>query len=269
MKFTRLRITGFKSFVEPTDIPIEPGLTGIIGPNGCGKSNLVEALRFVMGESSHKALRGGGMDDVIFAGTNNRPARSWAEVRLSVVPAGGRPLPPGAQAGEPVEVARRIERDSGSVYRLNGREARARDVQLLFADAATGSRSAALVRQGQVSELIAAKPVQRRGILEDAAGVAGLHSRRHEAELKLGQAEQNLARLDDVTGEIGVQIDSLKRQARQAARYRNLSGEIRKAEAALFFVRWSAAAERLREAEGAARAALAALAEATAAQAGA
>ncbi|MGQ7792253.1 chromosome segregation protein SMC [Faunimonas sp. B44] len=266
MKFTRLRITGFKSFVEPVDVPIEPGLTGVIGPNGCGKSNLVEALRFVMGESSHKALRGGGMEDVIFAGTNARPARSWAEVRLSVTTPAGRALPTGVPGGEQIEVARRIERDLGSVYRVNGREARARDVQLLFADAATGARSAALVRQGQVSELIAAKPVQRRGILEDAAGIGGLHARRHEAELKLGQAEQNLARLDDVTAEISAQLESLRRQARQASRYRNLSGEIRKAEAALSLVRWHAAVERLAEAERAHGSALAALADAMAAQ---
>ncbi|MBZ8133355.1 chromosome segregation protein SMC [Afifella sp. IM 167] len=256
MKITRLRIAGFKSFVDQTDVLVEPGLSGIVGPNGCGKSNLVEALRFVMGETSFKAMRGSGMDDVIFAGSANRPARNTAEVSLAAIvdaPSGaargasGKGLTP---TGE-VEITRRIEREQGSIYRLNGREVRARDVQLLFADAATGARSSALVRQGQIGELIAAKPKDRRSILEDAAGISGLHSRRHEAELKLRAAEQNLERLEDVIGEIGGQLEALKRQARQAARYRNLSFDIRKAEAQLALIRIADTEERLTQAEAA------------------
>ena len=205
MKINRLRLLGFKSFVEPADVVIENGLTGIVGPNGCGKSNLVEALRFVMGESSYKAMRGSGMDDVIFSGAANRPARNTAEVTVFADPS-GTPTPPGIPAGEDLQISRRIERDAGSVYRINGKDVRARDVQLLFADAATGAHSSALVRQGQIGEIIAAKPTQRRQILEDAAGISGLHSRRHEAELKLRAAEQNLERLDDIMAEIAGQF---------------------------------------------------------------
>ena len=197
MKLTRLRLHGFKSFVEAADIPIQPGITGIVGPNGCGKSNLVEALRFVMGESSYKAMRGGGMDDVIFSGSGNRPARNIAEVTLA-----GEIDAKMGQGPEAIEITRRIEREAGSTYKINGREVRARDVQLLFADASTGAHSSALVRQGQIAELIAAKPEKRRTILEDAAGISGLHARRGEAEQKLKAAEQNIERLDDVMSEI-------------------------------------------------------------------
>ena len=199
MQLTRLKLAGFKSFVEATELLIEPGMTGIVGPNGCGKSNLVEALRWVMGETSAKQMRGGEMDDVIFAGTEARPARNLAEVVLHLdnsardAPAAYNDLPE-------IEVSRRIERGSGSQYRINGKEARARDVQLLFADAATGARSTALVSQGQVGAVIGAKPVERRHLLEEAAGITGLHSRRHEAELRLRAADTNLARLDDVFG---------------------------------------------------------------------
>ncbi len=244
MKVSRLRLVGFKSFVDATDIPVEPGLTGIVGPNGCGKSNLVEALRFVMGESSYKAMRGGGMEDVIFSGSGSRPARNVAEVALIAERDEGRGKGP-----ESLEISRRIERDSGSTYRLNGREVRARDVQLIFADAATGAHSTALVRQGRVAELIAAKPVQRRGILEDAAGISGLHARRNEAEQKLRAAEQNLERLDDVMAEIGGRLDGLRRQARQAVRYRKVSSEIRKSEAILYVIHWEAAEARLADAK--------------------
>jgi chromosome segregation protein len=273
MRFSRLRLLGFKSFVDSTDIPIEEGLTGIVGPNGCGKSNLVEALRFVMGESSYKAMRGSGMDDVIFSGSANRPSRNTAEVTLFADTAGSvstAALAAGQDEGAAhsgiVEITRRIEREAGSVYRMNGKDVRARDVQLLFADAATGARSSALVRQGQIGEIISAKPTQRRGILEDAAGISGLHSRRHEAELKLRAADQNLERLDDITTEISGQLDALKRQARQAVRYRNLSGEIRKAEATLFLIRWQSACERFAEAEAALSEATVLMAEATEAQ---
>ena len=191
MKLTKLRIAGFKTFVDPAEFLIEPGLTGIVGPNGCGKSNLVEALRWVMGESSSKNMRASGMDDVIFSGGGDRPARNMAEVVL-FLDNSDRTAPASFNDGELIEVSRRIERESGSTYRVNGREVRARDVQLLFADASTGSRSTAMVRQGQIGEIIAAKPQERRRILEEAAGIAGLHSRRHEAELRLKAAEENL-----------------------------------------------------------------------------
>jgi chromosome segregation protein len=250
LKFTRLRVLGFKSFVEPTEFLIEPGLTGVVGPNGCGKSNLVEALRWVMGESSYRNMRASGMDDVIFSGSGNRPARNTAEVTL-VVDNTDRTAPAAMNDADALEITRRIEREAGSVYKVNGRDVRARDVQLLFADASTGAHSPAMVGQGKVGELIAAKPQNRRALLEEAAGISGLHNRRHEAELRLSAAEQNLARLDDVIGEIESQLEALKRQARQAVRYRNLSGQIRQAEATFLHLRWLAATEALREAEAA------------------
>jgi chromosome segregation protein len=240
MKLNKLRLLGFKSFVEPTDFHIEHGLTGVVGPNGCGKSNLVEALRWVMGETSHKSLRAAGMDDVIFNGTNSRPARNNAEVML-FLDNSDRSAPAQFNDQEAIEVARRIEREKGSTYRLNGREVRARDVQLLFADASTGARSPALVHQGRIGEIIQAKPEQRRRVLEEAAGVAGLHARRHEAELRLRAAETNLSRLEDVIGQLAQQIDALKRQARQAVKYKQVSADVRKAEATLFHLRWLAA----------------------------
>jgi chromosome segregation protein len=248
MKLTRLRLLGFKSFVEPTDFLIEPGLTGVVGPNGCGKSNLVEALRWVMGESSHKAMRAADMDDVIFAGTNNRPARNNAEVAMAIDNA-ERKAPAQFNEHEMLDVSRRIERESGSTYRINGREVRARDVQILLADASTGSRSPALVHQGRIGEIIAAKPEQRRRVLEEAAGIAGLHARRHEAELRLRAAEQNLARLEDVINQLAGQIEALKRQAKQAVRYRVVAEQVRKAEATLFHLRWVAANRENGEAE--------------------
>jgi chromosome segregation protein len=235
MHLTRLKLTGFKTFVEPTEFLIEPGLTGVVGPNGCGKSNLVEALRWVMGESSFKNMRGSGMDDVIFAGSNERPGRNMAEVALTLDNT-DRKAPAVFNETDVLEVTRRIEREEGSTYRVNGKEVRARDVQLLFADAATGARSPALVRQGQIAEIISAKPQSRRRILEDAAGIAGLHSRRHEAELRLRGAEENLTRLEDVLGEIDAQIEALQRQSRQASRYRSLAADIRRAEAVLALI---------------------------------
>ena len=240
MKFTNVRLIGFKSFVEPTDFEVRDGLTGIVGPNGCGKSNLLEALRWVMGATSAKALRGDGMDAVIFSGTSMRPARNWAEVILSLDNA-DRSAPSEWNDTDSLEISRRIirkEEGTQSIYRINGKEVRAKDVQLLFADASTGANSPALVRQGQISELINAKPQNRRRLLEEAAGVTGLHSRRHEAELRLRAAEQNLERLDDVIGELETQKAALARQARQATRYRNVSGDIRRTEAMLSFLRW-------------------------------
>jgi chromosome segregation protein len=250
MKFKRLRIVGFKTFVEPTEFLIEPGLTGIVGPNGCGKSNLVEALRWVMGEASHKAMRAAGMDDIIFNGNNDRPARNSAEVGMTLDNA-GRTAPAQFNGEDTLEVSRRIEREEGSTYRVNGREVRARDVQMLFADASSGARSPALVHQGRIGEIIQAKPEQRRRVLEEAAGISGLHARRHEAEIRLRAAEQNLARLEDVIGQLNSQVDALKRQARQAVRYRALSENVRKSEAALFHVR---VLEARREVEHAAQA---------------
>ncbi|WP_407648158.1 chromosome segregation SMC family protein [Devosia rhodophyticola] len=250
MKFSRLRLLGFKSFCDQTELVMEPGLTGIVGPNGCGKSNLVEAMRWAMGESSYKAMRASGMDDVIFSGSGNRPGRNSAEVTL-VLDNSDRTAPAVLNNADILEVTRRIEREAGSVYRVNGKEVRARDVQLLFADASTGAHSPAMVRQGQIGELIAAKPVQRRALLEEAAGISGLHSRRHEAELRLRGAEQNLERVDDIIGQIETQLESLKRQARLALRYRSLSGDIRRSEATLFHIRWVAArfAEKETEAQ--------------------
>jgi chromosome segregation protein len=237
MKLTRLRLHGFKSFVEPTDFLIEPGLTGVVGPNGCGKSNLVEALRWAMGETSHKSLRAADMDSVIFAGSGNRPARNHAEVAMTIDNS-DRSAPSAMNDQETLEISRRIEREAGSVYRINGRDVRARDVQILFADAATGARSPALVHQGKIGEIIQARPDQRRRVLEDAAGVAGLHARRHEAELRLKAAETNLTRVEDVIGQLAGQIDGLKKQARQAIRYREVAAKVRKAEAMLFHLRW-------------------------------
>ncbi|MEY3551690.1 MAG: chromosome segregation protein, partial [Pseudomonadota bacterium] len=248
MKFNRLRIVGFKSFCEATDFQIEPGLTGIVGPNGCGKSNLVEAMRWVMGENSYKNMRASGMDDVIFSGSGNRPARNTAEVAL-VLDNADRSAPPAFNDSDLIEVSRRIEREQGSTYRLNGKEVRAKDVTLLFADASTGARSPAMVGQGRIGEIISAKPQQRRRILEEAAGIAGLHSRRHEAELRLKAAEENLARLEDVMKQVDSQIDSLKRQARQANRYKNLASDIRRNEALLTHISWRDVTQLLAQAE--------------------
>jgi chromosome segregation protein len=240
MQLARLRLAGFKSFVDAAELAIEPGLTGVVGPNGCGKSNLVEALRWVMGETSAKRLRGGEMDDVIFAGTTARPARNIAEVGL-IIDNSSRDAPFAFNDREEIEVVRRIERSGGSAYRINGREVRARDVQLLFADAASGAHSGAMVSQGRVAALIDAKPAERRLLLEEAAGTAGLHARRHETELKLDAATDNLLRLDDVIATIEAQSETLKKQARQAQRYRRLAEHIRRTEAGLFHARWRAA----------------------------
>jgi chromosome segregation protein len=235
--FTRLRLSGFKSFVDPAELHIEPGLTGIVGPNGCGKSNLVEALRWVMGENSAKKMRGSAMDDVIFNGTSERPSRNLAEVSLQIDNA-TRSAPAVFNDADELQVIRRIEREAGSVFRVNGRDVRARDVQLLFADVGSGAHSGAMVSQGRVGAIINAKPVERRMVLEEAAGVAGLHSRRHEAELRLKAAEANLTRLADVMAGIESQLDQMRRQARQASRYRRLAEQIRRTEAIALHQRW-------------------------------
>jgi len=259
MRFTRLRLNGFKSFVDPTDLVIADGLTGVVGPNGCGKSNLLEALRWVMGENRPTAMRGGGMEDVIFAGAATRPARNYAEVALSIDNS-ERLAPAAFNDADTLDIIRRITRDAGSAYRIGAKDVRARDVQMLFADASTGAHSPALVRQGQISELINAKPTSRRRILEEAAGISGLYQRRHEAELKLRGAETNLTRVDDVIEQLAQQLAQLARQARQAARYREIGDRLRHAEGLLLYRRWKEAdearaaaeeAQRLRTAEAA------------------
>lgn len=237
MHFTRLRLSGFKSFVDPTELVIEPGLTGVVGPNGCGKSNLLEALRWVMGENSAKSMRGNGMDDVIFAGTSTRPARNLAEVALSLDNE-DRTAPAAFNDERDLEISRRIERDSGSAYRMNGKEIRGKDIKLMFADASTGAHSPSLVSQGRIGSLISAKPKERRAILEEAAGISGLHSRRKEAESKLRSANKNLERLGDVEIGLNDQIRSLKNQARQATRYKNVAREIRKLQSLLLYIEW-------------------------------
>lgn len=255
MQIHRLKLSGFKSFVEPAELRIEPGLTGVVGPNGCGKSNLLEAIRWVMGETSAKSMRSGGMEDVIFAGTSSRPPRDFAEVVLHA----------SDDRGEELVVTRRIERGAGSAYRVNGRDVRAKDVALTFADAATGAHSPALVSQGKIAQVIAAKPAERRAMLEEAAGIAGLHVRRKDAESKLRGAEANLARLEDLMAGLDAQIASLKRQAKQAERYTELTQRIQAAEARLLFARWREAAEAAKMARAAAEGAEARVAEAQAA----
>ncbi|HEX6784063.1 MAG TPA: AAA family ATPase [Sphingomicrobium sp.] len=251
MQIKRLKLSGFKSFVEPAELRIERGLTGVVGPNGCGKSNLLEAIRWAMGESSPKSLRGGGMDDVIFAGTATRPPRDFAEVSMLLEREAGDQ----SEAGES-EVTRRIERGSGSAYRIDGRDVRAKDVALLFADAATGAHSPALVSQGKIGAVIAAKPVERRQLLEEAAGISGLHARRKDAEQKLRATEANLQRLSEILGDQEQRAAQLRRQARAAERYRKLTDQIRSVEAKLLHARWveaeSAAAAATAEARAAA-----------------
>ncbi|WP_299968436.1 AAA family ATPase [uncultured Roseobacter sp.] len=237
MRFSKLRLTGFKSFVDPTDLIISDGLTGVVGPNGCGKSNLLEALRWVMGENRPSAMRGGGMEDVIFAGAATRPARNFAEVVLHIDNS-DRLAPAGFNDSDQLDIVRRITRDVGSAYKVGAKDVRARDVQMLFADASTGAHSPALVRQGQIAELINAKPKNRRRILEEAAGISGLYQRRHEAELKLKGAETNLERLDDVIEQLASQLGQLARQAKQAARYRAIGEDLRRAEGLLLYRRW-------------------------------
>lgn len=233
MRIKKLKLVGFKSFVEPAELRIESGLTGIVGPNGCGKSNLLEAIRWVMGESSAKSMRGAGMDDVIFAGTASRPPRDFAEVTILADRS-----EPSAEQDDELEVTRRIERGAGSAYRSNGRDVRAKDVALIFADEATGAHSPALVSQGRIGAIISAKPQERRQMLEEAAGISGLHVRRKDAEQKLRAAESNLARLADILADMDARASQLRRQAKQAERYRKLTKDILQAEARLIFVRW-------------------------------
>ena len=248
MIFTHLKMTGFKSFAEPEHISIEDGMTGVVGPNGCGKSNIVESLRWLMGESSAKSMRGGELEDIIFAGSSSRPSRNFAEVTLTLDNSSRK----GSAAqfdSDDLEITRRIERGKGSSFKINGKSVRARDVQLLFADMATGSRSSGIVSQGKVGALISAKPVDRRNLLEEAANIRGLHQRRHEAELRLNTAENNLERLADILVQLDEQKASLVKQARQATRYRSIADRIRKADAHLMLARFTASLGRLDETE--------------------
>ncbi len=265
MQISRLRLLGFKSFVEPTELAIEQGLTGVVGPNGCGKSNLLEALRWAMGETSYKSMRGSAMDDVIFAGAQDRPARNTAEVTL-FIDNSERQAPAEFNDADVLEVTRRIEREAGSAYRVNGKDVRARDVRLLFEDAATGARSPALVQQGRIGEIVSATPLERRRVLEDAAGIAGLHSRRHEAELRLKAAENNLARLADLIGQLTSQLQATKRQARQAKRYRNISDKIQETEALSYHLQWEDACAQVETDEAAFQQSLTTVADETKAE---
>jgi chromosome segregation protein len=264
VSFARLRIAGFKSFAEPATVEILPGLTGVVGPNGCGKSNVVEALRWAMGENSARSLRGGEMDDVIFAGTSHRASRNIAEVTLTMEQATGFAPPPFHEQSD-LQISRQIERGVGSTYRVNGREVRARDVQTLFADLASGARSSAMVSQGRVGAIVNARPEERRGVLEEAAGITGLHARRHEAELKLRQAEANMARAEDLRAQLDGQLNELRRQGRQAARYRTLSSAVRGADAELLALQRARATAERAAAQAALEQAAAQVARATAA----
>ena len=254
MQLTKLRISGFKSFVEPTELLLEPGLTGIVGPNGCGKSNVVDALKWVMGETSAKQLRGGEMDDVIFAGTQNRPARNFAEVVLHMDNQ-WRKAPAQFNDSEALEITRRIDRGEGSTYKVNSRDVRQRDVQTLLADAATGAHSTAIVSQGRIGHLVNAKPTERRALLEEAAGIVGLGTRRHEAELRLNAAENNIKRSEDILRQLGEQLTSLKKQAKQASAYKSLAERYRQTESLFFYHQWQDIITRLQSA-GARRAEL-------------
>ena len=236
MKFKQLNITGFKSFSEKTTFFIENGLTGIVGPNGCGKSNIVEALRWCMGENSAKSMRGSGMEDVIFSGTSNRPSKNISEVTL-LLDNSNKEGPAHFKEYEEVSIRRKIEKDKGSKYFINDKEVRARDVQTLFADLSTGAHSPSLISQGRIGQLVTSKPIERKSILEEAAGISGIHARRQEAETRLNAAENNLKRADELKKQQQKQLDSLKKQAEEATRYKEISREIKKAEAGLYYLK--------------------------------
>ena len=236
MRFKKLEINGFKSFSEKTTFFIEDGLTGVVGPNGCGKSNIVESLRWCMGENSAKSMRGSGMEDVIFSGTSNRPSKNISEVTLMI---DNKTKEGSAQYNEfdEIEVKRKIEKDKGSKYYINNKEVRARDVQTFFADLSTGAHSPSLISQGRIGQLVTAKPIERRSILEEAAGISGIHARRQEAETRLNAAENNLKRADELKKQQQKQLDNLKKQAEEATRYKEISGEIKKVESGLYYLK--------------------------------
>ena len=236
MKFKQLDITGFKSFSEKTTFLIEDGLTGIVGPNGCGKSNIVESLRWCMGENSAKSMRGTGMEDVIFSGTSNRPSKNISEVTL-FLDNQNKEGPSQFKEFDEILVRRKIEKDKGSKYYINDKEVRARDVQTLFADLSTGAHSPSLISQGRIGQLVTAKPIERKAILEEAAGISGIHARRQEAETRLNAAENNLKRADELKKQQEKQLDNLKKQAEEATRYKEISREIKRVEAGLFYLK--------------------------------
>ncbi len=236
MKFKKLEINGFKSFSEKTTILIEDGLTGIVGPNGCGKSNIVESLRWCMGENSAKSMRGSGMEDVIFSGTSNRPSKNISQVSLLLdnINKNG---PTQYKNFDEIEIRRKIEKDKGSKYYINDKEVRARDVQTFFADLSTGAHSPSLISQGRIGQLVTSKPIERRSILEEAAGISGIHARRQEAETRLNAAENNLKRADELKKQQQKQLDNLKKQAEEATRYKEISKEIKTIEAGLYYLK--------------------------------
>jgi len=236
MEFKKIQLNGFKSFSEKTTFLIEKGLTGIVGPNGCGKSNIVESLRWCMGETSAKSMRGSGMEDVIFSGTSNKPSKNIAEVSINI----SNPEKSGSfqfKEMEEIEIRRKIERDKGSRFFVNDKEVRAKDAQMFFADLSTGAHSPSIISQGRIGSLVTAKPQDRRAILEEAAGISGLHARRHEAELRLNAAENNLKRADELRRQLEKQLTSLEKQAEEATKYKNISDEIKKVEAGLYFLK--------------------------------
>ena len=236
MEFKKIQLNGFKSFAEKTNFLIEEGLTGIVGPNGCGKSNIVESLRWCMGETSAKSMRGSGMEDVIFSGTSNKPSKNIAEVSISLSNE-NKDGPLQYNELEDIEIRRKIEKDKGSKFYINNKEVRAKDAQMFFADLSTGAHSPSLISQGRIGALVTAKPADRRAILEEAAGIAGLHVRRHEAELRLSAAENNLKRADELRRQQERQLANLQKQAEEAARYKSISDEIKKVEAGLFYLK--------------------------------
>jgi chromosome segregation protein len=253
MKFKKLQISGFKSFFDKTDFYIEEGLTGIVGPNGCGKSNIVESLRWCMGETSAKSMRGSGMEDIIFAGTSNRPAKNISEVSIQIQNP-NKDGPMQYNELDEIVVTRRIERDKGSKYFINQKEVRARDAQTFFADLSTGAHSPSLISQGRIGSLVTSKPAERRAILEEAAGISGIHARREEAEARLEAAENNLKRADELKKQQEKQLDNLRKQAEEATRYKEISREIKGIEAGLYYLKISsiekekrAVAEKLSE----------------------
>ena len=236
MEFKKIQLNGFKSFSEKTTFLIERGLTGIVGPNGCGKSNIVESLRWCMGETSAKSMRGSGMEDVIFSGTSNKPSKNIAEVSINI----SNPEKSGSfqfKEMEEIEIRRKIERDKGSRFYVNEKEVRAKDAQMFFADLSTGAHSPSIISQGRIGSLVTAKPQDRRAILEEAAGISGLHARRHEAELRLNAAENNLKRADELRRQLEKQLTSLEKQAEEATKYKNISDEIKKVEAGLYYLK--------------------------------
>jgi chromosome segregation protein len=236
MEFKKIQLNGFKSFAEKTNFLIEEGLTGIVGPNGCGKSNIVESLRWVMGETSAKSMRGSGMEDVIFSGTSNKPSKNIAEVSINLDNENSDSSVQYKDQDQ-IEIRRKIEKDKGSKFFINNKEVRARDAQMFFADLSTGAHSPSMISQGRIGALVTAKPADRRAILEEAAGISGLHVRRHEAELRLGAAETNLKRADEIRRQQEKQLASLQKQAEEANKYKIISQEIKKIEAGLCYLK--------------------------------